>query len=94
MEKTLPYYQIGWSDTHKRDIRLEIDGSMSAPIYRLTRYMPDGQITYINLMMGEVLRLYNALSQALNNQQTCNKHYTAPDKNGWDLPEDDPLGSD
>ena len=93
-EKTVPFYQIGWSDSHKRDIRLEIDGSMSAPIFRLCRYMPDGQCTYINMMMGEAVRLYNALSQALNTQQNCSKHYREPDKSGWDEPEDDPLGSD
>ena len=93
-DRTVPYYQIGWSDSHKRDIRLEVDGSMSAPIFRLIRYLPDGQTSYINMMAGEAVRLYNALGQAMNTQQQCTKHYRQPDKTKWDEPEDDPLGSD
>ena len=93
---TVPYYQIGWSDSHRRDIRLEIDGSMSAPILRLIRYLPNGDCTYVNMMLGEAVRLYNALGQALNSHCSCTKKYSEPDKSGWTSTddEDDPLSSD
>ena len=95
-----PFYQIGWSDTHRRDIRLEVEGTMSAPIIRIVRYMPNGETTYVRLLMGEAMRLYNALGQMLNQHQDCQKQWREPDRSGWDIPEPgpeddyDPLGSD
>ncbi len=96
---TTPFYQIGWSDTHHRDIRLEVEGSMSAPIIRISRYMVNGEATYVRLLMGEAMRLYNALGQFLGQHQQCTKQYREPEKD-WVIPEpepeddDDPLGSD
>lgn len=94
-----PYYQIGWSDSHHRDIRAEVHGSMSAPIIRLVRYQESGDQTYINLLLGEAARLYNAIGQILNYQCQTEKKYAEPDKSGWSYisaedPEDDSLGSD
>ena len=92
-----PFYQIGWSDSHRRDIRLEVEGSLSGPKIRLIRYLANGDTTYLNLLMGEAVRLYNALGQVIYNQQNCEKQYREPDRSNWepDYPEDDdPLGSD
>lgn len=93
---TTPFYQIGWSDSHGRDIRLETTGSLSAPMVRLIRYYSNGEPTYINLLMGEAMRLYNALGQMIYNQQQCQKQYAEPDKSNWHDygDQDDPLGSD
>ena len=96
------FYQIGWSPSHRRDIRLEVEGTLSAPIVRISRYQANGEVTYIRLLMGEAVRLYNALGQVIYNQQKCEKQYMEPQ---WEpLPdadpeqeaaeEDDPLGSD
>lgn len=97
-----PFYQIGWSDSHRRDLRLEIDGTMSAPIVRIARHLANGDVTYINLLMGEAVRLYNALGQFIYGHQQCEKQYREPDKSHWSVDgsvhpedeEDDPLGSD
>lgn len=95
---TQPFYQIGWSDSHRRDIRLEIEGSMSGPKIRLIRYLANGDITYLNLLLGEAVRLYNALGQVIYSQQQCQKLYQEPDKSGWAsdyyTEDDDPIGSD
>lgn len=91
-----PFYQIGWSDSHKRDIRLEVSGGLSAPMFKLCRYNEAGELTYINLLMGEAVRLHNALGQAIYGHQQCVKQYKEPDKGSWGFgqEEDDPLGSD
>ena len=94
---TIPFYQIGWSDTHRRDIRLEVTGSMSAPLYRLVRYLPTGDMSYLNLMEAEAARLYNALGQALAYHIETKKLYVEPDHGAWELYEqedDDSLSSD
>ena len=93
------FYQIGWSDSHRRDIRLEVEGSISAPMVRIVRYLPNGEITFLTLLLGEAARLYNALGQFLGSQHQCQKQYTEPDKSNWldivaEDPDDDPLGSD
>ena len=96
---THPFYQIGWSDSHHRDLRLEVHGSVSAPIIRIARYQANGEVTYLNLLLGEAGRLYNALSEVLRRQCMVSKQYQEPDRSAWEIdqteePEDDQLGSD
>ena len=94
---TTPFYQIGWSDSHHRDIRLEIEGSTSAPMVKIARYLMNGEITYVKLLFGEAVRLHDALGQMIYNQRTTVKLYKAPSHALWTGPEDnedDPLGSD
>jgi hypothetical protein len=88
------FYQIGWSDSHHRDIRLEVEGSLSAPIFRISRKQVNGETTYIRLLMGEAVRLYNALGKAIYNQQQVEKQYRETEWAEFPDEEDDPLGSD
>lgn len=95
------YFQIGWSDEYRRDIRLEVSGTMSAPVFRIARYLPNGEVTYIKLLLGEAVRLYSALYQVIRTQQETTKIYQEPDKSAWtaeqttdDPEEDDSLSSD
>ena len=95
---TTPFYQIGWSESHHRDIRLEIEGSLSAPVIRLARYQANGEVTYIKLLMGETVRLYDALGQVITNQRPTGKVYKEPCHDSWGCStedgEDDPVCSD
>lgn len=94
------YFQIGWSDEYRRDIRLEVSGTMSAPVFRIARYLPNGEVTYIKLLLGEAVRLNAALYQAIHTQQQTAKLYQEPDKRAWNTeltagdPDDDSLSCD
>ena len=86
-----PFYQIGWSDSHYRDIRLEYRPDISAPTFRLVRLFPNGEESYITLLTNEAVRLYNALGQQLQTFAKVEKSYKEPDHSGW---HSDPIGSD
>ena len=93
----MAHYQIGWSRSHRRDIRLEVTENVSAPLIRIARYTVNGEVTYVSLLMAEACRLYNALGKVLNHVQQTEKVYQEPDKSNWSArseDDDDPVGSD
>lgn len=69
------YFQIGFSESHKRDIRLEIKGDLSRSSLSLCKKLPSGGETYISLTLEEARRLHNALGQVLDTQQNCVKQW-------------------